>query len=67
MNADFYTKAVLTVIAGSLVAIVFQHSTSNAVARDEVMRVVICDADDFRRCARVIEVKETNALAVIPD
>ena len=51
---DRYSKAVLTVIAATLVGLLVQNAIKPAGANDGVQRVVICDTYDYSRCARVI-------------
>ena len=54
MTTDLYTKAVLTVIALALSAIVLQQAIPSAFAQSSVQRVVICDAENRDAvCARV--------------
>jgi hypothetical protein len=68
MTVDRYTKAMLTIIAVSLVALVGQNAvTSVRAANDQITRVQICDAQNGR-CAAVIEAAglfgRVNLLAV---
>jgi hypothetical protein len=55
MPADRYTKTVLTVIAGALVAIVAQNTIKASHAQDGVQRVAICDLRAIA-CANVVDV-----------
>jgi hypothetical protein len=48
---DRYSKAVLTIIAAALVAIVAQNTIGPLNAQSGVQRVVICDPRDPGRCA----------------
>ena len=45
MPTDRYTKTVLTIIAGALVAIVAQNGIKASNAQGGVQRVAICDLD----------------------
>ena len=51
MKPDFYTKAVLTVIASALVVIAAEKTITNAHAQNRPTKVVICDAYVRRRTA----------------
>lgn len=48
-----YTNIVLTVIAVSLVALVFENATPLARADSGLMRVALCDPIIIDRCASV--------------
>ena len=53
MQIDRYTKAMLTLIAGSLLTLVAQNAIKSADAQSgQLTRVMICDAEN--ECARVI-------------
>ena len=55
MQIDRYTKAMLTLIAGSLLALVAQNAIRSAGAESAgLTKVVICDPE-AERCARVVE------------
>lgn len=54
MQIDLYTKGVLTVIAGALVAIIVQNGVSTATAQsDRITKVAICDVQFTSNCADV--------------
>ena len=54
MKTDLYTKFVLSVIALALSAIALQNTIPSAFAQSNIQKVVICDAQDIDKCARVI-------------
>ena len=58
MPTDRYTKTVLTVIAGALVAIVAQNAINVSHAQnDEIRRVAICDLRAVpAACANITQV-----------
>lgn len=66
---DRYTKALLTVIAISLVALVVQNLVPPSNAQSGVQRVVICDPADTRNCAKLWPFRsmgvDTYALQVV--
>jgi hypothetical protein len=43
MMTDRYTKTVLTVIAGALLALVAQNAIHSAVAQSDIQKVQLCD------------------------
>jgi hypothetical protein len=47
---DRYTKAVLTIIAGSLLALVAQNYIKPSLAAG-VQKVILCDAENTSHCA----------------
>ena len=51
--SDYYTKAVLTVIAAALVALVLQNSIRPVGASGQLQAVAICDPIEIGQCARV--------------
>ena len=54
---DRYTKAVLTVIAAALVAIVVQNSIGSSEAQSSnIPRVQVCDA--WGNCASLLKIKK---------
>jgi|GEM_PF-2184954 len=63
-----YTNAVLTVIAGALVALVIQNAVGRAQAQpsSQVMRVMVCDPQNTSRCASVGTVTPPNGGAYFP-
>ncbi len=50
---DRYARAILTVIALALVALVIQNALPRAEAAGGVQKVAICDYQVHARCARV--------------
>ena len=54
MQIDRYTKAMLTLIAGSPLTLVAQNAIRSADAQSGLTKVVICDPE-AERCARVVE------------
>jgi hypothetical protein len=56
MQVDRYTKGVLTVIAAALVGILLQDALRPATAQADIVRAVLCDAKDPRRCASMTNV-----------
>jgi hypothetical protein len=63
-----YTNAVLTVIAGALVALVVQNAIGRAEAQSTppLTRVMICDAQYPSRCASVGTVTPPSGSAYFP-
>ena len=54
MRSDFYTKAVLTVIAAALVALVIQNGIRTSKAQpDQLTKIQICDDRGRLICATV--------------
>jgi hypothetical protein len=45
MHSDLYTKAVLTVIAGALVALLMQNAIGTSNAQQQVSKMQICNVD----------------------
>ncbi len=54
MKVDLYTKLTLTVIAGALVGLLVQNTSSNAIAQGGVQKVAICDLEYPDSCAVVL-------------
>lgn len=53
---DRYSKAVLTVIAAALIALIAQNWILPVSAEDpKIVRAVICDPYNIQRCARVFQ------------
>lgn len=53
---DRYSKAVLTLIAAALVGLFAQNLIRPVFAENpQVVKAVVCDPYDLRRCARVFE------------
>jgi len=50
MPTDRYTKTVLTIIAGALVAILVQNGVKTSQAQQPVQKVAICDSTDPSKC-----------------
>jgi SNF family Na+-dependent transporter len=50
---DRYTKAMMTVIAISLVALVVQNLIPASNAQSGIQKVIICDPSDARNCAKL--------------
>ena len=48
---DRYTKAMLTIIAGSLIMLLAQNYVNPSSAQSAVQKVVLCDVQDTRHCA----------------
>ena len=68
MPTDRYTKTVLTIIAGALVAIVAQNGIRASKAQgDQVQKVAICDlhAGGAVGCANVHKVADAFALITV--
>lgn len=53
MKIDFYTKAVLTVIALALSVIALQHSIPSAFAQSQPIKVLLCDSTNPNWCADI--------------
>lgn len=61
MKIDLYTRLALTVIAISLSLIAVQGFIPNAYANSKsIQKVIICDPQDYERCARVVEVNRNG-------
>lgn len=52
---DPYSKVILTIIAGALVGLLLQNAIRPVGAANSVQQVIICDAYETNRCARVAE------------
>jgi hypothetical protein len=52
---SLYTKAVLTVIAVALVALVLQNAIPGSQAQSRIQKVAICNAEDPDHCAAINE------------
>jgi hypothetical protein len=59
---DRYTKAVLTIIAAALVALVAQGAIRQSRAANDIQKVEICDHGG--NCARTTNARNGRALAV---